>query len=74
MEFAMPPKPPQDPPFDLDAIAARFRAQGIVPPDDRAHGTYANAARMLGNLHWLRRPRPLGAEPAHMMSLKEWTE
>jgi hypothetical protein len=70
MEFAM----PQDPPLDLDAIAARFRAVGIVPPDDRAAGTYANAGRMLATLHWLRRPRPLSAEPAHTMSLKEWTK
>ena len=70
----MPHDPLQDPPQDLGAIAARFRAAGIVPPADRARGTFINAGRLLENLHWLRRQRALSAEPAHTMNLEEWTK
>lgn len=58
----------------LDAIEARFRAAGVVPPDDRAEGTYANAQRLLSLMHWLRRPRGMADEPAHIMTLEEWTK
>jgi len=70
----MPQYPAQEPPVDLEAIAARLRSNGIVPPDDRARGTYVNGGRLLASLHWLRRERPLSAEPAHIMNLMEWTK
>lgn len=57
-----------------DEIAARFRAAGVVPPDDRAAGAYANAQRLLALQHWLRQPRIAAAEPAHTFSLVQETE
>jgi len=59
-------------PAPIEEIAARFRAAGVVPPDDRAQGAYANAGRLLEVLHWLRRPRTMADEPAHIMSVKGW--
>lgn len=56
------------PPLPIDEIAARFRMAGVVPPDDRAAGTYANALRLLSALHWLRAPRSMADEPAHIFS------
>ena len=63
---------PPSPAVPIEEIAARFRAAGVVPPDDRAQGTYANAGRLLEMLHWLRRPRGMADEPAHIMSVKGW--
>lgn len=56
------------PPLPQDEIATRFRLAGIVPPEDRAAGTYANALRMLSALHWLRQPRSMADEPAHIFT------
>lgn len=55
-------------PLPPDEIAARFRMAGVVPPDERAAGTYANAQRLLAALHWLRTPRSMADEPAHIFS------
>jgi hypothetical protein len=61
--------PPSAP--DTAAIEQRFRDAGVVPPADRAAGTYAVAGRLLAALHWLRQPRSAAAEPAHVYSLVE---
>ena len=63
---------PPTPAIPVEEIAARFRAAGIVPPDERAQGTYGNASRLLEMLHWLRRSRTMADEPAHVMSLMGW--
>lgn len=55
-------------PVAPEDIAARFRMAGVVPPNDRAAGTYANAQRMLAALHWLRQPRSMADEPAHIFT------
>lgn len=55
--------------FDSAEIEQRFRHAGIVPPADRAAGTYANAQRLLASLHWLRQPRTVAAEPSNTFSL-----
>lgn len=54
---------------DSAEIEQRFRNAGIVPPADRAAGTYANAQRLLATLHWLRQPRTVAAEPSNTFSL-----
>jgi hypothetical protein len=56
---------------DNAAVEQRFRDAGVVPPADRAGGTYACAQRLLASLHWLRQPRSASAEPAHIFSLVE---
>lgn len=53
-------------PFPDDDIDRRFRAAGVVVPADRVAGTYAAARRLLANLHWVRKPRTVAAEPAHI--------
>jgi hypothetical protein len=58
-------------PHDTNAVEQRFRDAGVVPPADRAAGTYAVAARLLAALHWVRQPRSAAAEPAHVYSLVE---
>ena len=54
---------------DLSDVVQRFSAAGIIPPAERAAGTYANAARLLGILHWLRQPRTVAAEPSNTFTL-----
>lgn len=54
---------------DTTEIELRFRYAGIVPPGDRAAGTYANAQRLLAMLHWLRQPRSVAAEPSNTFTL-----
>ncbi|WP_375450366.1 hypothetical protein [uncultured Devosia sp.] len=54
---------------DSADIEQRFRNAGVVPPADRAAGTYANAQRLLTSLHWLRQPRTVAAEPSNTFSL-----
>ena len=61
-----------DPSIDLDDadIARRFLAAGVAPPAERAPGAYAAARRLLEAAHWLRKPRDVFAEPAHVFQLK----
>jgi hypothetical protein len=59
---------PQDIPNTAE-IEQRFRHSGIVPPAERASGTFANAQRLLATLHWLRQPRTAAAEPSNTFSL-----
>lgn len=54
---------------DASDVAQRFCAAGIIPPAERAPGAYANAARLLGILHWLRQPRGVAAEPSNTFTL-----
>ena len=54
---------------DTIEIEQRFLNAGVVPPGDRAAGTYANAQRLLVMLHWLRQPRSVAAEPSNTFSL-----
>ena len=54
---------------DSSDVAQRFAAAGIIPPVDRAAGTFANAQRLLSVQHWLRQPRSVAAEPATTFSL-----
>ena len=61
------PSPPT--PSDFSDIAQRFAAAGVIPPAERAAGTYANAQRLLSVLHWLRQPRTVAAEPANIFTL-----
>jgi hypothetical protein len=64
------PGPPLSPPSDFaPETELRFRLAGIVPPAERAPGTYANAQRLLATLHWLRQPRSVAAEPSNTFSL-----
>ena len=57
--------PPALSPDDAD-IELRFRQAGVIVPADRAAGAYANARRLLADLHWLRKPRPAAAERSHV--------
>ena len=52
-----------------DDIEIRFSNAGVVPPADRAAGTYAEAQNMLTLLHWLRGPRTAAAEPSNIFTL-----
>ncbi|MFT4003157.1 MAG: hypothetical protein QM684_23250 [Rhizobium sp.] len=63
------PQPPTS--LDTAEIEARFRHAGIVPPADRAQGTYESADQLLASLHWLRPPRTAAAEPSNTFSLVE---
>ncbi len=54
---------------DTSDMARRFAAAGIVPPAERAAGTFANAERLQSALHWLRQPRSVAAEPSNTFSL-----
>jgi hypothetical protein len=47
----------------------RYRNAGVVPPADRAAGTYAEGRNILTMLHWLRGPRTAAAEPSNIFSL-----
>ena len=66
MSQPLPPSPQFAPETEL-----RFRLAGVIPPDERAPGTYANAQRLLATLHWLRQPRTVAAEPSNVFSLVE---
>ena len=61
--------PQSELPLDIVEIELRFRHAGVVPPADRAQGTYENAGRLLASLHWLRSPRTAAAEPSNTFSL-----
>lgn len=54
---------------DSTDIQQRFANAGIVPPADRAAGTYASGQRLLAMVHWLRQPRSVAAEPSNTFSL-----
>ena len=54
---------------DTSEIEQRFRNAGLVPPAERAAGTYASAQRLLASLHWLRQPRTVAAEPSNTFRL-----
>jgi hypothetical protein len=58
-----------EPVLNAAEIELRFRSAGVIPPADRAAGAYANAQRLLSNLHWLRQPRTVAAEPSNTFSL-----
>jgi len=61
------PNPPAA--SDSSDMAQRFAAAGIIPPAERAAGTFANAQRLLSAQHWLRQPRSVAAEPSNTFSL-----
>ena len=50
-------------------MEVRFLNAGVVPPADRAAGTYAEARGLLTKMHWLRGPRTAAAEPSNIFSL-----
>ncbi len=60
-----------DPSLDNDDadIARRFLDAGVAVPAERAVGAYAAARRLLEAAHWLRKPRGMAAEPAHVFQL-----
>ena len=49
---------------DEEEAALRFRLAGVTVPSDRAAGPFANAARLLAMMHWLRSHRDGTHEPA----------
>jgi hypothetical protein len=65
--------PDTTPPSDGGA-SARFIANGISIPAERAKGAVEEADRVLAIQFWLRRPRSATSEPSNVFTLKPGAE